>query len=467
MSYYIIYGRTFSIIKKVENMDIKRAALYIRVSTEEQVREGYSVEAQRDNLKRYAKNKGYSVVGVYADEGITARKKYTNRKEFMRLLDDVEAGKIDIILFIKLDRWFRNVGDYYKIQEILERNNVGWTATTENYDTTTANGRLYVNIRLAVAQDESDRTSERIKFVFAKKVADGEVITGSASFGYKIEGKKLVFDENEKDFVRLVFDTYRKLRSVNGVCAYLNNFRDKPLSYTVYYNVLNKNLPLYAGIYRDNENFAPPYITLDEYKELKAIREVNRPPRNNGKTYSYIFTGLLKCGKCGRSLTGGGYNKNYGNSYYRCSGSRGVLCADSGKRVNERKLEKQLFSILEDEINKYKVDYEINKTNKNKPKINKATIDKKLSRLRKLYINELIEIEDYKKEYDMLQSQLEDLEEFDFEEEKDFSNLEKLLDSDFRNIYDGLSNLDKRALWHSVIESITISNHEITNIVFK
>ena len=150
-------------------MDIIRAALYIRVSTEEQVREGYSVEAQRDNLKRYAKNKGYSVVGVYADEGITARKKYTNRKEFMRLLDDVEAGKIDVILFIKLDRWFRNVGDYYKVQEILERNNVGWTATTENYDTTTANGRLYVNIRLAVAQDESDRTSERIKFVFEKK----------------------------------------------------------------------------------------------------------------------------------------------------------------------------------------------------------------------------------------------------------------------------------------------------------
>lgn len=451
-------------------MDIKRAALYIRVSTEEQAREGYSVEAQKENLKRYAKNKGYKIVGVYADEGITARKKYTNRKEFMRLLDDVEAGKIDIILFIKLDRWFRNVGDYYKIQEILDRNNVAWTATTENYDTTSANGRLYVNIRLAVAQDESDRTSERIKFVFEKKVADGEIITGNSSFGYKIQNKKLVFDEKEKDFIRLIFDTYKKLRSINGVCTYLNKFRDKPLSYTVYYNVLNKNLSLYAGIYRNNKNFAPPYITLDEYKELKSIREVNRPPRNNGKTYDYIFTGLLKCDTCGRAITGAGYTTNkYGKRYYyyRCVGNRGNLCINSHKRISETKIEKQLFSILEDQINKYKVDYEINKTTKNKPKIKKTSIDKKLSRLRKLYINELIEIEDYKKEYDQLQAQLKDLKEFDFEEEKDFSNLEKLLDRDFKNIYDDLSNLDKRALWHNVIEYMTISDHEIVNIVFK
>ena len=108
-----------------------RAALYIRVSTEEQVREGYSVDAQKANLEKYAKEKGYEIVGVYADEGITARKKYKNRKELMRMLDDVEAGKIDIILFIKLDRWFRSVGDYYKIQEILDRNKVDWVTTTE------------------------------------------------------------------------------------------------------------------------------------------------------------------------------------------------------------------------------------------------------------------------------------------------------------------------------------------------
>ena len=98
-------------------MDIVRVALYIRVSTDEQVREGYSLEAQKAHLLEYAKKNGYSVVGLYADEGITARKSYKKRKEFMRLISDVEAGKIDLILFIKLDRWFRSVADIIKFKK--------------------------------------------------------------------------------------------------------------------------------------------------------------------------------------------------------------------------------------------------------------------------------------------------------------------------------------------------------------
>ena len=194
-------------------MDIIRAALYIRVSTEEQVREGYSLDAQKAHLMEYAKKHEYSVVGLYADEGISARKTYKKRKAFMQLLSDVEAGKIDIILFIKLDRWFRSVADYYKVQEILDAHKVGWRATMEQYDTTTAGGRLYVNIRLAVAQDEADRTSERIKFVFDRKVAENQIISGRLPIGYKIENNKLVIDEEGAAIVRRVFDLYLTLRS--------------------------------------------------------------------------------------------------------------------------------------------------------------------------------------------------------------------------------------------------------------
>ena len=88
------------------------------------------------------------------------------------LLADVQAGKIDRILSIKLDRWFRNVREYHKIQEILEANNVTWQATMEDYNTATADGRLKVNIMLSVAENESDRTSERIKFVFDGSAAE-------------------------------------------------------------------------------------------------------------------------------------------------------------------------------------------------------------------------------------------------------------------------------------------------------
>ena len=89
-----------------------RAALYIRVSHDEQVLHGLSLEAQEATLKEYAQNKGYTIIDTYADEGITARKKLSNRKDLQRLLKDVQADKIDLILVTKLDRWFRNIKDY-------------------------------------------------------------------------------------------------------------------------------------------------------------------------------------------------------------------------------------------------------------------------------------------------------------------------------------------------------------------
>ena len=103
-----------------------RAGLYIRVSTEEQVLHGYSLDAQREALTKYAQEHSYYIVDYYVDEGLSARKSYTKRGEFMRMLNDVKNNRLDLILIIKLDRWFRSVKDYYKVQEILEAHHVDW-----------------------------------------------------------------------------------------------------------------------------------------------------------------------------------------------------------------------------------------------------------------------------------------------------------------------------------------------------
>lgn len=145
--------------RKNQLAPVRRAALYIRVSTEEQAMHGYSLDAQREALTHYARNHGMEISSIYIDDGVTARKSFRVRPQFNRMLQDVQADKLDIILFIKLDRWFRNVSDYYEVQKILDAHNVDWAATEEQYDTTTANGRLNLNIRLAIAQDESGRTS--------------------------------------------------------------------------------------------------------------------------------------------------------------------------------------------------------------------------------------------------------------------------------------------------------------------
>jgi DNA invertase Pin-like site-specific DNA recombinase len=97
-----------------------RAGLYIRVSTDEQALHGLSLDSQREALTAYAKEHNMQIVDIYADEGITARKALNKRLQFQRLISDVKAGKIDLILVTKLDRWFRNIKDYHNTQEILE-----------------------------------------------------------------------------------------------------------------------------------------------------------------------------------------------------------------------------------------------------------------------------------------------------------------------------------------------------------
>ena len=194
---------------------VRRAALYIRVSTEEQAKQGYSIPAQREDLEGYARRNGLAVAGVFVDEGKSARKRYTSRPAFMQMLEMVKAGEIDVILFIKLDRWFRSIADYYEVQKILDAHNVAWKTTQEDYDTETTNGRMYINIRLTIAQDEADRTSDRIKFVFENKVAHGEAIFGCTPLGLKVEDKHIVPDPETAPIVRELFRHYEAHRSIS------------------------------------------------------------------------------------------------------------------------------------------------------------------------------------------------------------------------------------------------------------
>ena len=169
---------------RTEDIKLQRAALYIRVSTDEQALHGDSLSTQRELLTAYAKSNSMEIVGCYVDDGYTASK--LNRPALQRMLNDVRLDKIDIILFTKLDRWFRSVRDYYKIQEVIETHHVNWKTILENYDTTTSSGRLHINIMLSVAEDEVSRTSERIKVVFESKVRRGEAINGNFPIGFKI-----------------------------------------------------------------------------------------------------------------------------------------------------------------------------------------------------------------------------------------------------------------------------------------
>lgn len=347
--------------------EVRRAALYIRVSTEEQAKKGYSLPAQKEDLEEYAKKNGYAIVGYYIDEGKSARKKYTNRKEFMRMMEDVKADKIDVILFIKLDRWFRSVADYYKIQEILDAHGVAWKTTQEHYDTETTNGRLYINIRLSVAQDECDRDSDRIKFVFDSKVARGEPITGSMPLGLKIENKKIVRDPETAPAVEALFQHYKEHGSAYAAMREISSTYNVVLYDHTVRRILRN--PMYKGMYRDNPDYCEALIPPEEFDEIQKQLE-NRSIRSNPSGRIYIFSGLLVCGTCGQKISGhytapAGRREYY---LYRCRNALIYHRCSNHKCTNEEKLEQWLLLNVSSELDQWQTEWEIEAARARNPK---------------------------------------------------------------------------------------------------
>ena len=445
-----------------KKISMTRAALYIRVSTEEQAMHGYSLEAQREALTRYAKEHDLLIVDYYVDEGKSARGKMQNRKEFMRMLEDVKADKIDLILFIKLDRWFRSVKDYYKIQEILETHHVNWCTTEEHYDTTTTNGRLHINIRLSIAQDEADRTSDRIKFVFASKLACKEVITGMFPPGFKVENKHLVHDPKTIDMVRDLFHHYETHGSKHAAIEYIFRTYGVELDRHNFSKMIAN--PLYKGEYRGIKDYCEPIIEPAVWDKLNAIVNVHKP--RTGRIY--IFSGLVTCGECGYRMAGRHSFSSPGgveHVYYRCNRYSNLKDCTNCKMINEVTLETWLLENIEDEINSYILQCQAKAAKKPKPKINRSAIKRKLARLKDLYINEMIDMETYKADYEMYTAQLAEVQEPE-EPTADIGALQDFLNSDFKAVYEGLSREKRRIVWRSVIKDIKVDAQKRITISF-
>lgn len=443
------------------NEGVTRAALYARVSTEEQAMYGVSLDAQKERLTQYAKDNNLTVVGMYVDEGVSARKRYTRRAEFMRMIDDVKQKKIDIILFIKLDRWFRNVADYYEVQSILDKYNVQWIATEEDYDTTTANGRLSLNIKLAISQDEADRTSERIKFVFKNMVKEGRVISGTAPKGFKIVDKKPAVDEEMAEVVRAAYNKMADCRSMKKTQTYILH------TYNVFWGMKELKHVLTntwnIGKAYDIEGYCPAIVDENLFNLVGQIVQT-RSARFDGTRSDrvYLFTGLVVCGCCGRRMsTYSCRNKDKNGNvtqtfiYYRCQAHLNHLC-EMKKQVNQDKLEKWLLEnigAIADEYNSYLIEQK-----KNKPKvaIDIAKTKEKLERLKDLYISGLILKEMYERDYITLTTLLANAEKQLSEEPKP---IDTSIFEDFKSLYNSLDQESRKALWSRVLKRIVITEN--------
>lgn len=439
-----------------------RAALYARVSTFQQTDKD-SIPAQVDALKKYAEEHNYEIQDIYIDDGISGSL-LAERDELQRLLENVENGNVDIILICKLDRWFRSVKHYLTVQEILDRHSVPWKTIWESYETATPTGRLMVTQMLAFAEFEAQNTALRINKTFDYKKKGKEVLSGKVPFGYKIQDKHLVIDPDKAEIARRVFQTFIDTGSISETLRRTEGLGLPKTQRAIKLLLQNRK---YIGECYGIENYHESIIDKDEFDLVQDMLKRNVRQNHFRK---YIFSGLCTCSDCGRRLVGTTDKikpRNERYKVYRCMGHYRAFpdCINS-KSLNEKKLEKYLVENLKElAFADISVKDKRKATNYEK-KI--ASTEKKISRLKELYLNELITLDDYKRD---LAAYKADIDGFKAEARKyrgtDKKALYDLVGQNLADWYWTLSEDERKVIWRSVIDQIYFDNDKNIKIVFR
>jgi len=455
---------------------MKTVACYCRVSTDEQVKFGFSISAQKTALQKYCKDNKYKC-DFYIDEGISASS--MNRPALQNMLDNIKY--YEMILFTKLDRLSRNVLDANTINKILTTNNVTMKAIDEDdIDTSTADGTFIFNLKVSLAQREIEKTSERIKFVFNDKRNKGEVTSGQKKYGYDIINKRFVINEFEAQNIR---NLYEYFLSVNGNMKkvyeyFIDHFEGKG------YDALSKYLreTSYIGKYklyrRDEyiENYIPAILDTNTFNDVQKILGKRGYATNQYATA--LFSGILYCPNCNHK-----FSKRIDNRIkkktirYICHNttkhkinSLEYKC-NNKKNIREDYVENYLLTNLKTEAEKYIVKSKAvtNNTKKIDNTNEIAKLKKKLNKLKELYLDDLIDKSTYKDDYNKYITKISELEKETITQttiQKNFDNIEKLLQQDIQNIYCNLNKENKRKFWLSIIDKIYVENGEIQEIKF-
>jgi len=192
------------------------AAIYVRVSTEEQAKEGISVDAQVDKCRAFCKARDWEVFKVYRDAGYSAG---TMKRPAMELLlRDAQEKKFNIILVYKIDRFSRNLKDLIMVLEDLKKQNINFTSVTEQIDTTSAMGEAFFQIIGVFAQLERGMVKERVELAFDRKIKFGEALF-RAPLGYIYQKKELVPDPDNSDKIKEIFEMWVQGIDYKEICS--------------------------------------------------------------------------------------------------------------------------------------------------------------------------------------------------------------------------------------------------------
>lgn len=333
---------------------MKKAALYSRVSTLEQANNGYSLNAQKEQLENYAKAMNYSIVNQYSDGGHSGGN--MDRPDLKRMLDDIESKQIDVVIVVKLDRLSRNQRNtLYLIEDVFQKNNVGFVSLQESFDTTTSFGRAMIGIISTFAQLERDTIYERM-FMGRKERAKKGLYRGSANVatGYSYIDGKLVVNEHA-GIVKEIFNRY-----VDGESTY-SIFSDLTIRYPnlIYGNNMITRIidnPIYIGkVQFDNKYYDGIHEPIIDEDIFNAAQEMRKQVSNRFKVdktkRSALLARKIYCGHCGKTFVKQKHyqqykaknsRREYHYGYYVCNGKRtrsvkktGHKCIQGNKRIED------------------------------------------------------------------------------------------------------------------------------------
>ncbi len=456
-------------------VSIKRCAIYIRVSTAEQRIEGWSLDAQEAGLRAEAEKKGWKVVGIYADEGKSARKRLKDRKAIHRLMEDVKAGQVDVILFKELDRWFRSISDFYKIQDVLDQYGVEWYSQQQpTLEMRTKEGRLQVNVLLSVGQNETDAGSDRIKYTNKYMRAQKRWTSGAGNLPrcYTLDDDQhVILDEapGRADYVSALVARVFQYGSVRRAVVETNaEFPDAPMGYNNAMTLL-KN-PMLYGEYKEVPDFVEkPFMTKKEWTRLQGQIRTNA---SDPQKQFYILAGLLRCAECGCVLHGtytNGKCKKY--QYYRCRKALLNGTCSNRYQLPEIKAQNLLLEYVQqavaDQIVEVKAVEQAPKRRKRKS--NRAAIDKQLDKLEDLYISsERMTKEKYEAKKAAILAKLipEEEPEEKLPELADLEKIQALFDSGVEELYKGFTPEERREFWRGILASATFKGPAIVDAEF-
>ncbi len=403
--------------------DVKKVCgLYMRVSTEDQAREGFSLPEQKERLEAYCKFKGFVIKDYYTDAGISA-KTGNYRPEFERLKEDIKSKKINTIIALKQDRITRSIFDWEELMRFLEENDAYLDCVNDDINTTNANGKMVSRILMSVSQQEIERTSERTKVGLAGAIKQGH-IPHQAPLGYKHENKKLVIDYLTKDVVIRIFELYHKGMSYQKISTLFNkeqvlgktNWRDSSIV-AILENEIYKGDFVHGKRTKHPtyyENVVEPIVSKEMWEECQVQKKKNS--KSYQRTLTYLFLQKLRCPKCNRILGGKATQKKNGNIYYY------YYCHDCKINFKESLVE-EYFNDFVNELVEY--DSVVNqfflpmikqKFDEPQEELKKDIIKQKdkLERIKRAYINGVFSLEEYNDERKLVESALEKLQnEFD------------------------------------------------------